>query len=572
MRGYVVTDFTLDEFVDELLLGSVFPAIEAQIITPDEAILSGVIATADFAVLWMADGQKFAGLYVDYFSRLRNVFPVVGTWWMVPLEAESQPVLPVLFGTAIDVRESFLDAGVGPDLEAWYRGKAIVPVAVCARVAREVRGRLAAARGESKKLIVVDGDGTLWGGEVGEVGADAVRFGAPHADGEAFADFQRALLALKNQGVMLALATKNDLDAVRPLLDGRMVLSENDFVAVLAGWQTKDQSIQSAAKLANVLLDHTVFIDNSAVERHFVRRALPEVFVPEWPETPYTAVQRLRSLHAFYRTTVTEEDKRRTEMVQENQARESLRKELSYGEWIASLGTSVLMEVVSASSRARAIELLNKTNQMKLTGRKYEASDLTDRTLVFSVSDRFGSYGLVGVVMLDEEGTIIEFAVSCRVLDRGVEETILRAALAWEQGYLGQVRQGKRSIEVEFEHTARNKKCYGLLNSLRASSRTPGPLKERFSINPRWQPGISCGLSSDVERTVLRARFLERVKEVLGRARITEVELGSLSSLAKVRLISELEREFGGPLDEKKLFGSELSLDALVDLVFWGFV
>jgi hypothetical protein len=74
----------------------------------------------------------------------------------------------------------------------------------------------------------------------------------------------------------------------------------------------------------------------------------------------------------------------------------------------------------------RAFELLNKTNQFNTTGKRWlpaEAEQYFAEQGVFytmSVTDRFTSYGLVGVLCV-KHGQIDQFVMSCRVVGLDVE-------------------------------------------------------------------------------------------------------------------------------------------------------
>jgi predicted enzyme involved in methoxymalonyl-ACP biosynthesis len=58
-----------------------------------------------------------------------------------------------------------------------------------------VARHVAASRGRAKKVAVLDLDGTLWGGVLGEVGVHGIGIGEEKV-GLAFRDFQRELLRL----------------------------------------------------------------------------------------------------------------------------------------------------------------------------------------------------------------------------------------------------------------------------------------------------------------------------------------------------------------------------------------
>jgi len=99
----------------------------------------------------------------------------------------------------------------------------------------EVAHVFKALSGRTRKCLVVDLDGTLWGGVLGDAGAEGIGLGE-HAQGPAFRELQRVLRQISSQGVLLAICSKNDDDKVRHVLREHpdMLLRESDFAAVRA--------------------------------------------------------------------------------------------------------------------------------------------------------------------------------------------------------------------------------------------------------------------------------------------------------------------------------------------------
>ena len=84
----------------------------------------------------------------------------------------------------------------------------------------------------------------------------------------------------------------------------------------------------------------------------------------------------------------------------------------------------------------RVAQLFGKTNQFNLTTKRYTVGDVvelldnsTAQILVAKLSDRYGDYGLIGVIVTfdkDDGGREIDsLLLSCRALGRGVEEAVL---------------------------------------------------------------------------------------------------------------------------------------------------
>ena len=159
-------------------------------------------------------------------------------------------------------------------------------------------------KGLSKKLLILDLDDTLWGGIVGEVGWKNLRIGGHDYLGEAFRDFQIQIKSLKNQGIILAIASKNnEATAIEAIKEHpEMVLSMEDFVTHRINWEDKAKNIAEIVKELNLGFQSVVFLDDSPFERARVQEMLPEVLVPELPKDPTDFNAFLSKLRCFDKT------------------------------------------------------------------------------------------------------------------------------------------------------------------------------------------------------------------------------------------------------------------------------
>jgi len=346
----------------------------------------------------------------------------------------------------------------------WYMGKVPFHSDVFAEAAHDIKAALSGLSGGARKLLVLDLDDTVWGGIVGDAGWENLRLGGHDSVGEAFVDFQRAAKQLKRRGVVLAIASKNTesvaLEAIRQ--HPEMVLREDDFVAWRINWQDKARNIAEIASELNLGLQSVVFIDDNPVERARVREALPEVFVPEWPEDKLLYASTLRALRCFDAPAVSKEDLERTEMYTAERKRETLRVEVgSIEDWLKGLDIVVNVSPITPTNLARTTQLLNKTNQLNLSTRRATEAELSawasaeNRELwTVSVSDRFGDAGLTGIVSVEYEGEraiICDFVLSCRVMGRKIEETLLYLAVS------GARKRGASQVRARYLPTKKNK-------------------------------------------------------------------------------------------------------------------
>jgi len=352
----------------------------------------------------------------------------------------------------------------------WYMAKAAFSNEVFKQAVLDIDAALMAIRGAGRKLIILDLDDTLWGGIVGEDGVDGLTLGGHDAVGEAYADFQRALRALRRRGVLLAIVSKNDaqtaLGAIRT--HPEMVLAADDFAAWRINWDDKAANVAQLTQELNLGLQSVVFIDDNAFERGRVAEAFPEVFVPDWPANPMQFVRALEGLRCFDSAAVTAEDLGRQNMVLDERVRTELKAEVgSLEDWLATLELTVTVEELSNANLKRAAQLLNKTNQMNLQTRRMTETELKDwaggddRWLwTFRVSDRFGDSGLTALLSLERnaaDATITDFLVSCRVFQRGVEEAIFAHAVSFCR------EAGLKQLHAVYLPTDKNQPCLEFL-------------------------------------------------------------------------------------------------------------
>jgi FkbH-like protein len=348
----------------------------------------------------------------------------------------------------------------------WYMGKVAFGSDVFKEGVRDVKSALRGIGGGSKKLIVLDLDDTLWGGVVGDVGWEGIRLGGHDHIGEAYVDFQRALKSLTRRGILLGIVSKNEEAVAFEAITSHpeMVLRPEDFAGWRINWQDKAQNIVDLVSELNLGLQSVVFIDDNPVERARVREALSEVFVPEWPEDRMLYRSTLLGLRVFDAPSISEEDTERTRMYALERQRNSLKKAVgSLDEWLMTLNTRIQVEELNQANLQRAAQLLNKTNQMNLTTRRMTESEMADwarqdnhKLWTFRVSDNFGDSGLTGIISLEVEdkvGRIVDFVLSCRVMGRKVEETMLYTVIK------GAKSRNLDRIYARYIPTPRNKPC-----------------------------------------------------------------------------------------------------------------
>ena len=308
-------------------------------------------------------------------------------------------------------------------------------------LARHQTALLRAVCGLTSKCAVLDLDGTLWGGTIGEDGVEGIRLGGT-AEGEAYLSFQRYLLGLRDRGIPLAVCSKNNPeDALEPFKrHPEMLLKVEDFAVFLANWNSKPDNLRAIASTLQLGIESLVFIDDHPVERARVRAELPDVAVPEMPADPALYATALHRTLLFESVALTGEDRKRAESYRENAQRQALQtSSANMEDFLAGLAMRIELKPFDRANLPRIVQLINKTNQFNLTTRRVSAADveqLIGNPLVYTqfmrLYDRFGDNGISGILVAVREGggyRIDQWLLSCRVLGRRVEDVMLTALL-----------------------------------------------------------------------------------------------------------------------------------------------
>lgn len=327
--------------------------------------------------------------------------------------------------------------------------------AMLGEVATRAVAAALAARREPAKVIVTDLDNTLWSGVIAEDGADHVAFG-PEGRGFRHFVYQTLLARLKAEGALLAAVSRNDLEVVLPpLRSGRMVLKEDDFVAVVASYHAKSAQVRELASRLNLGLDAFVFVDDNPVELAEVELELPQVERMAFPTRDEDLPALLAQLSArFARAEVTDEDRQRTELYRRRLA-SMAPAELAGADisaFLRDLDMVLTLHDRTGGDRTRAVQLINKTNQFNLNGRRVSDEEVAavlaagGRLFGASLADRTGSHGEILACLVDPDGVVRSLVMSCRVFQRRVEH----AFFAWL------CQRGLAPAAMDYQRTERN--------------------------------------------------------------------------------------------------------------------
>ena len=358
-------------------------------------------------------------------------------------------------------------------------------IAIATTLVRRIR----AISAPPYKVVVVDGDNTLWDGVVGETGAAEVGFNNERTS------LHRCLIDLKQRGMLLALASKNEESDVAEVFDRpESILKRDDFVAWKVNWDSKSRNIAGLARDLELGLDSFLFLDDNPVECAEVHANCPAVTTLVMPSDSRQIPELLKHIWPFDIGTITGADEKRTELYRQQGERNQFREHaVTFSEFIAGLDLRVELLCPSPREYDRAAQLTERTNQFNASGVRWKSSQL--RTMLESgernaflvkVKDRFGDYGEVGFALFHGVGDslIVEnLLLSCRVLGKGVEHQLV-AALGKEA-----LKCGLARIELRFQQTDRNKPAERFLKSLGGIQSSDGfQLTAESALNVAFDP------------------------------------------------------------------------------------
>ncbi len=279
------------------------------------------------------------------------------------------------------------------------------------------------------KCLVWDLDNTLWQGTLAETEDPKDLTLKPQV--------LETIRELDRRGILQSVASKNDFS---PAWDHVRALGlEEYFLYPQIHWDPKSGSMESIARSLNIGVDSLAFLDDMAFEREQVRSALPQVRVYS-PEELAGLLEKPE-----FQVPVTEESRNRRQMYRAEEQR-SAQMQSSNADALTFLKTCNLALRLFAPETPEAIdrcfELIARTNQLNMTGKKYTREEFHAvlaregcRNLAFSCRDAFGSYGTVGFAQYQAEGerlVFTEFAMSCRAAGKYVESAFFSHILARE--------------------------------------------------------------------------------------------------------------------------------------------
>ena len=241
-----------------------------------------------------------------------------------------------------------------------------------------------------------------------------------------------------------------------------MKLRLEDISVFVANWESKVDNIKNIQKVLNIGFDSMVFLDDNPYERDSVKENIPDITVPDLPKDPANYLSFLYDENLFETISVSELDKKRTNLYQIEYERVKSKSDFTdLSEYMTNLKMLSKVERLSSFNIPRVSQLSQRSNQFNLRTVRYSEKELNDimnseseMGLVFDLSDKFGSHGIISYLILKKlsktELFIENWAMSCRVLERGMEQFILNYISEFS------IQKGFTLITAEYIPTKKN--------------------------------------------------------------------------------------------------------------------
>jgi len=291
----------------------------------------------------------------------------------------------------------------------------------------------------AKKGLITDLDNTFWMGIIGEVGPESISWDLDH-HAQKHGLYQQLLASLAESGTLIGVATKNDPALVEEAFRSRKpFLTYERIFPLEAGWGPKSDSVRQIIKAWNVGPDSVIFVDDSPLELAEVKSAHPGIECVRFPKdddkAAYELLYQLRD--KFGKTSVSAEDTIRLESIRASHAIAEASVVGGYApeRFLQEAGGKLSLSFVKHPPDLRALELVNKTNQFNLNGKRHtEASwhrylsDPNVFLMLVSYEDKYGPLGKIAVLTGRADGgnlVIEHWVMSCRAFSRRIENGCL---------------------------------------------------------------------------------------------------------------------------------------------------
>jgi FkbH-like protein len=282
---------------------------------------------------------------------------------------------------------------------------------------------------EAVRLVVWDLDDTFWRGTVTEGGIQ--EYVQAHHD---------IVIELARRGIMSSICSKNDAATIAAILQEKGIAEYFIFPSV--SWEPKGMRLAQLVETVQLRAPTIMFIDDNPNNRAEATAIVPglqvedETFIARMLDDPRFEGKADPELTRLKQYKLLEERKRGAESTSG-----------SNEDFLRSCDVRVYIEYDIESQIDRAIELINRTNQLNYTKKRLSENietarrQLRDEFRAFHhiaglvrVVDKYGDYGFVGFFMtgnmrqsIQTKGAnshLIHFCFSCRTLGMLIEQWV----------------------------------------------------------------------------------------------------------------------------------------------------
>ncbi len=380
----------------------------------------------------------------------------------------------------------------------WHMYKYAVCVPAIPYLSFNVSNIIKSIYGKNKKAFNLDLDNTLWGGVIGDDGAESIEIGQETSLAQTYSEFQTYIKMHKQIGVLLTVNSKNDeSNAQSGFNRPDSILKNDDFVSFKANWNPKNMNLSETASELNILPESFVFVDDNPAEREIIRGSIDGVAVPEIDSVEHY-INIIDRSGFFESTGISADDLTRSKMYQENSMREKMKVSFeNYDDYLKSLEMKGEIMPFIPMYMSRIAQLTNKSNQFNLTTRRYNLSEIESAskdpkliTLYGRLEDRFGDNGVVSIVIGRIKGANSDelhmelWLMSCRVLKRDMEYAMMDELVKTAS------KRGIKTIFGYYYPTAKNsmvKDFYGLQGFTKIKEDDDGNTVWKFEIPDVYQ-------------------------------------------------------------------------------------
>lgn len=363
-------------------------------------------------------------------------------------------------------------------------------VALATAIARKIH----AIAASPYKVIALDCDDTLWRGICGEDGPDGVVLDNPRRALQVF------MAGRRRAGMLLTLCSKNNEEDVEETFAAHpeMPLRLADFAQRRVNWEPKSANLNAMAEELELGLDSFILVDDNPKECTEAQAGSPGVLALPLPADAEEIPEFLNHVWAFDRSRVTEEDRLRPELYAQRAERaKAQRASANLEEFLASLQLEIAIGPMEPGQLERVAQLTRRTNQMNTSCVRSTEAEIRSQLasgaaecLTVNVRDRFGSYGLTGVILFRRVADALvadTFLLSCRALGRGVEHRMVAR--------LGEIALERRLVRVEipFVASGRNRPAQLFLESIGA------PLSAAEAAAVKYRVADMTGVPAETE-------------------------------------------------------------------------